>query len=463
MSAPPTLKTNAAGQSILDHYQSRTEKSRALAEEAKTLFPSGVTHDSRYVKPYGIYVTHAAGALKWDVDGNEYVDFFGGHGALLLGHSHPEIVTALKEASASGTHFGANHKTEIEWGKLVCQLVPAAQRVRFTSSGTEATQMAIRLSRAATGRHKVLRFPGHFHGWGDEVTTGFKSHFDGTPPNGVLDGVANSAVLVEAGDLDAVQHELATNKDIAAVILEPLGSATGMVPVSTEFLVGLRELTTQYGVILIFDEVVTGFRVSRGGVQGAIGVTPDLTTLAKILAGGSPGGAVVGRADLLAPLDFEQSAEQGLEKIYHPGTYNANPVSAATGRAALSIIANTDACERASNQAAKLREKLTRVLLEAGVPWGVYGVASVVHLFMNPMGRDIDPSNFDPFECRPDELRQKPSPAAEQLRLAMLVNGVDCGGWPIGVMSIAHDDTIVDRTADAFSESLTMLKREGLI
>ena len=463
MSESPTLKSNSAGQSILEQYQSRTKKSRTLSEEAKTLFPSGVTHDSRYVKPYGIYVTHARGALKWDVDGNEYVDFFGGHGALLLGHSHPEIVSVLKETSALGTHFGANHEAEIEWGKLVCELVPAAQRVRFTSSGTEATQMAIRLSRASTGRHKVLRFLGHFHGWGDEVTTGYKSHFDGTAPNGVLDGVAGTAVLVEAGDLGAVEQALATDDDIAAVILEPLGAATGMVPVSTEFLKGLRELTEKFGVILIFDEVVTGFRVSRGGVQGATGVTPDLTTLAKILAGGSPGGAVVGRADLLAPLDFEQSAAQGVEKIYHPGTYNANPISAATGRAALSIIADTDACEQASNQATKLRERLTQVLLESDVPWGVYGVASVVHLFMNPKGREIDPSNFDPFTCEPDELRQKPSPAAEQLRLAMLVNGVDCGGWPIGVMSISHDDSIVDRAAEAFRESLTMLKREGSI
>ena len=463
MSTSSPLKSNTAGRSIVEHYQLRTEKSRRLSEEAKTLFPSGVTHDSRYLKPYGIYVTHAEGPLKWDVDGNEYIDFFGGHGALLLGHSHPEIVATLQKASANGTHFGANHETEIEWGKLVVQLVPSAERVRFTSSGTEATQMSFRLSRAATGRHKVMRFRGHFHGWGDDVTTGFSSHYDGTPPRGVLSGVADSAVLLEAGDLDSVERTLATDKDIAAVILEPLGAATGMVPVSTEFLRGLRELTIKHETILIFDEVVTGFRVSRGGVQGATGVTPDLTTLAKILAGGSPGGAVTGRADLLTPLDFEQSAEQGLEKINHPGTYNANPVSAATGRAALSIIADTDACERAAGQAAKLREQLTTVLVEAGVPWGVYGKASMVHLFMNPQNREIHPASFDPFECQPEELLTKPSPAAEQLRLAMLANGVDCGGWPIGVVSITHDDQIVARTANAFRESLLMLKREGLI
>ena len=463
MSTSSSPKSNTAEPSIVEQYRHRTPESDRLAEQARSVFPSGVTHDSRYVKPYGIYVSHARGALKWDVDGNEYVDFFGGHGALLLGHSHPDIVSTLQEASANGTHFGANHAIEVDWGRLVCQLVPCAERVRFTSSGTEATQMAIRLSRAVTGKHKIMRFPGHFHGWGDEVTTGFKSPYEGTPPTGVLSGVAESAVLVEAGDLDAVASALATDKNIAAVILEPLGAATGMVPVSTNFLKGLRELSTEHGVLLIFDEVVTGFRVSRGGVQGASGVTPDLSTLAKILAGGSPGGAVAGRADILEYLDFERAAEKGIEKIYHPGTYNANPISASTGRAALSIIANTDACERAANQAGKLREQLTAVLLEAGVPWGVYGVASIVHLFINPEGRDIDPASFDPFQCQPEELRAKPSRVAEQLRLAMLTNGVDCGGWPIGVLSIAHDDKIVERTVAAFGRSLLMLKREGVI
>ena len=463
MSTSPPLKSNTAEQSIVQRYEARTPGSRRLAEEAGNLFPSGVTHDSRYLKPYGIYVTHAEGALKWDVDGNEYVDYFGGHGALLLGHSHPDIVSTIQEACAKGTHLGANHEIEIEWAKLVCQLVPSAERVRFTSSGTEATQMVIRISRAATGRHKIMRFPGHFHGWGDEVTTGFKSPYEGTPPTGVLTGVADTAVLVEAGDLEGVERALASDKDIAAVILEPLGGSTGMVPVRTEFLEGLRELTTKHGALLIFDEVVTGFRVSPGGVQGATGVTPDLTTLAKILAGGSPGGAVVGRADLLGYLDFERSAAKGIEKIYHPGTYNANPVSAATGRAALSIIASTDACARAAEQGRKLRERLTNELVEAEVPWGVYGVASIVHLFLNPRGRDIDPASFDPFECDPDELRASPAPLLDQLRLAMLSNGVDCGGRPIGVLSITHDDDIVERTARALRESLLMLKREGLI
>ena len=172
---------------------------------------------------------------------------------------------------------------------------------------------------------------------------------------------------------------------------------------------------------------------------------------------------MVGRADLLEVLDFERSAAKGIEKIYHPGTYNANPVSAATGRAALSIIASTDACARASEQAGKLRERLTTELVEAGVPWGVYGVASIVHLFLNPEGHALDPASFDPFQYSADELRATPVPLLDQLRLAMLSNGVDCGGRPIGVLSIAHDDDIIERTALALRESLLMLKREGLI
>ena len=185
--------------SIVDQYVAATPGSVELTQTANSIFPSGVTHDSRFLEPHGIYVTHAEGALKWDVDGNEYVDYFGGHGALLLGHNHPVVSAAVRDAYTKGTHFGAGHENEIAWGNLVKELIPCAERVRFTSSGTEATQMAIRLCRASTGRQKVLRFKGHFHGWTDEVTTGFQSHYDGSSPVGITKGVSANAALAEAG------------------------------------------------------------------------------------------------------------------------------------------------------------------------------------------------------------------------------------------------------------------------
>ena len=265
------------------------------------------------------------------------------------------------------------------------------------------------------------------------------------------------------GDTEAVEKILSEDKDIAAAILEPLGAATGQIPVRTEFLERLRTLTREHGVILIFDEVVTGFRVSPGGLQAHTGVTPDMTTLAKILAGGLPGGAVVGREDLLEHLDFRTTAEKGSEKIYHPGTFNANPVSAAAGRAALEIIATTDACDFAADQAAKLREMLTDILDELAVPWAIYGERSAFHIFTNPAGDDISPRSFDAFAYTRDGLRDTSKEVMNRLRLAMLINGVDLSPFPGGLLSTAHTDEVLDRTATAFRKSLQALRAEGLV
>jgi glutamate-1-semialdehyde 2,1-aminomutase len=454
---------NSSLSSITERYCELTPGSADLARSARELFPSGVTHDSRYQEPYGIYVERAEGALKWDVDGNQYIDYFGGHGALLLGHAHPVVTQAVKSAADNSTHFAANHPVEVRWAQLVKQLVPSAERVRFTSSGTEANSMAIRLARAHTGRHKILRFRGHFHGWFDEFTSGFQNHFDGSAPVGVSPSVAANVVLCDAGSLDQVVQAFAANPDIAAVMLEPLGAATGMVPVSTKFLEGLRELTAANGALLIFDEVVTGFRITRGGVQAASGVTPDLTTLAKILAGGLPGGAVTGRAELLEWLDFESSTSKDREKIYHPGTYNANPLSASAGAAALNVIATTDVNERTARLGQQLREALTEVLDQLQVPWGVYGEHSVVLLFLNPKRRPLRPSDFDASKIDAAELKSKPPVLMEKLKLAMLINGVDLAGAPGALVSGAHDESHISRTADALRESLLMLRHDGLL
>ena len=463
MATSITHNSSGPDSSIAARYVSLTPSSAELAQTAANLFPSGVTHDSRYLQPYGIYVDKAEGPYKWDVDGNRYVDFFGGHGALLLGHSHPQVLAETSDALSLGTHFGANHRIEIDWANCVKRLVPCAERVRFTSSGTEATQMAIRLARAATGKQRVMRFQGHFHGWHDEVTTGYQSHFDGSPPSGVLPAVAGSALVLPPGDIDAVRSAMQNHADIAAVILEPLGSATGMLPLPRDFVAGLRELTSQHGVLLIFDEVVTGFRISSGGVQAHYGVTPDIAALAKILAGGMPGGAVVAREDLLGHLDFESARQRNIEKIYHPGTFNANPVSAAAGRAALRIIESTDACGTAAAAAKRLREGIREILVQTDTPWGVYGEWSVVHLFTNPQGLPLNPANFDPLTWPLHALKEKSATLMNRLRLAMLVNGVDTGGWPIGVVSSAHDETAIAHTLDAFRESLSMLRVEALL
>ena len=432
-------------------YRARTPRSAELAHQAQAVLPSGITHDSRHLPPYGPYVERAEGARKHDVDGNSYIDYFGGHGALLLGHNHPAVLKATQAALARGTHFAANHANEIAWARQVIDMVPSAQKVRFVASGTEATSMCLRLARAVTGRRKVLRFRGHYHGWQDDMTTGYASHFDASAARGVPEGVAANTVLVEGGDIPGLRAAIAANPDIAAAILEPLGAATGMLPVAAEFLEVLRTATASAGIVLIFDEVITGFRVAPGGVQEASGVTPDLTSLAKIVAGGLPGGAVAGRTDILEQLDFDATRRAGTEKIYHPGTFNANPLSAAAGIATLKIIAGSDACARAEATAAALRAGMNAGLAAAGVPWAVYGRGSALHVHMSPERPALDPERFDPALVPAAQLKAKPPETVRLLRLAMLVNGVDLSGWPGGLVSAAHGTREVSETQDAWA------------
>jgi len=411
--------------------------------------------------PYGLYVDRAERSRKWDVDNNEYIDYFGGHGALLLGHNHPDVVAAVHDALTKGTHFGSSHAGEVRWGNVVKRLVPSAERIRFTSSGTEATHLALRLARAHTGRTKVIRFLGHFHGWHDHMAHGYSNHFDGSPTPGVLESVAQSVLLLPPGDLDSVRETLGSRDDVAAIILEPTGSAFGQVPLDGAFLLGLREITAAHGVVLIFDEVVTGFRVSPGGAQAHYDVTPDLTSLAKILAGGLPGGAVVGSEQILDGLDYEAAAREEREKIQHQGTYNANPVSAAAGTAALELVETTQACQVANDYGENLRGRLNSLFASTGTPWAAYGTFSAFHIFTNPKGRKVDPNAFDAATLPWDELKANPPGLIDKLRLAMMINGVDITGWPGGTISSVHDQKDMDHTVDAFAASIDMLRAEG--
>ncbi|MBV8663929.1 MAG: aminotransferase class III-fold pyridoxal phosphate-dependent enzyme, partial [Hyphomicrobiales bacterium] len=305
------------------------------------------------------------------------------------------------------------------------------------------------------------RFMTHFHGWHDHMTAGYSSHFDGTPTTGVLSEIASNAILLPPGDIAAMQAAIAGDDDIAAAILEPTGAAFGTAPLSREFVAALREATAKRGIILIFDEVVTGFRCARGGAQQAFGVTPDLCALAKILAGGLPGGAVAGRKDLLDELDFDVTAAKGREKIYHPGTYNANPLSAAAGAAALEIVANTDACDRAIQTAGELRARLNEVFAEERLPWAVHGTFSGFHVFLNPKKRDISPGSFDPFKIDFRELGQGAAGLVSKFRLALLVNGVDVNGRLGGFLSATHGKEEVDATVAGFRGALRLLRAEG--
>ena len=446
---------------IVESYRQRTPRSAARYAEAVKLLPSGIVHDSRRTWPYGIYVDRALGSRKWDIDGNEYIDYYGGHGSLLLGHQHPQVVAAAQAQLQKGMHFAAAHELELEWARLICEMVPSAERVRFTSSGTEATHLAIRLARAASGKEKIIRFQGNFHGWHDHVAFGNKDHLDGAPTPGVLREVAAGVVLVRINDMAEVERLLSTRNDIGAVLIEPLGTSSGCVPTPPAALRELREITRRHGAYLIFDEVVSGFRASPGGLQAALDVIPDLTTLAKVLAGGMPGGAVAGKKEILGWLDFEMSAAANHERISHQGTHNGHAVCAAAGIATLKIIRDTDVCARATAMTDALKKGMNEVLEQEGVPWAMYGDYSFFHFFTNPGNHPIKPTAFDAHAVPVAWFQaDKRETMLKKLVLGLMINGVDPKSWRGGLVSAAHTGQDIQLTIDAWRNTLRALRDE---
>jgi glutamate-1-semialdehyde 2,1-aminomutase len=437
-------------------------RSARLHQEALRTFPSGVTHDIRHLVPFPLYVDHASGSRKWDVDGNEIVDYVMGHGALFLGHAYPEITRAVQEQAAKGTHYGASHELELRWGQLVKRLIPSAEVVRFTSSGTEATLMAIRLARAYTGRDKLIKFDYHFHGWHDSVVGARYGESDVPRSAGVPDATLGNTISLPQNEIAQVEARLAEG-DVAAVILEPTGASWGTLPLRDGFLADLREATARYNTVLIFDEVVTGFRVSPGGAQARYGVTPDLTTMAKILAGGLPGGAVAGKADIVSLIEFrDDPAWNSRQRVFHPGTFNANPLSAAAGATMLSLVESG----RFHAHADALTERLVRAMNEAiasrDLNGCVYGLSSYFHV---SLGADC-PRPQDGIEWPGVNGREPPRTApriALALKQAMLNHGVDLMGMTGGIVSGVHTDGDVEHTLGAFAAALDEMRAEGLL
>lgn len=420
---------------LTEEWRAAHPKAAALYERALEVFPSGITHDNRYMEPYPIYVTHAQGSRKWDVDGHEYVDYFMGHGALLLGHNYPTVVAAVAEQLQKGTHYGACHELEIRWGELIQNIVPSAEKLHFFSSGTEATFMAMRLARAHTGLDKIAKIRGHFHGWHDYATVAMLPPYDEPIAAGVPKATAGTIVGVPPLDVGALRDAFDRNPDIAGVILIPGGCGH-------DYLQAVNDLAHDRGALVIYDEVVTGFRYAPGGCQEYYGVTPDLTTLAKILAGGLPGGAVVGRADVLARLEFRDDPDWlRFDRIPHPGTFNANPLSAAAGIACLEVVRTGEPQRRATAQADRLRAGFAAALQRQGIEGEAGGDVSQIGIrFAAPK---LDPRKL-----------------LYRFRMAMQLGGVDTSGLSL-LTSAVHSDEDVEQTVSAFDQALVRLKADG--
>ena len=441
---------------ILEQYISQHPGSAQRYDEAVQTFPSGVTHDNRYAQPFPLCMTHGAGPRKWDVDGNEYIDYVCGHGALLLGHSHPDIADAVAQQIYRGTHLGASTDEELRWARAIKALVPSIDKIRFHSSGTEATLMAMRLARAYTGKNKFIKLQDHFHGWHDYAMAGSDRPAPGVPPESWA-----SMVVVPSGDLSAVEVALNRDKDISGLILEPTGAHYGQLPFDTpSYLQGLRQLTSQHGVVLIFDEVVTGFRASPGGVQTRYGVTPDLTTLAKIVAGALPGGAVGGKGDIIDMISHRGDPEwDNQHRVYHPGTFNANPLSAVAGATCLEIIASQPINQQADAMARRLKRGLNDLLGKMEVAGHAHGIASMIHLVL----ADCDCDREICTMSHADIKQAVAAPAVTALKRGMQNLGVDIMGRDAFLVSATHTEKEIDDTLSAFERTLGDLREEGLL
>jgi glutamate-1-semialdehyde 2,1-aminomutase len=359
----------------------KMEKSIRLFAEAQQYIPGGVNSPVRAFKSVGgnpVYIAKGEGARVVDVDGNTYIDYIGSWGPLILGHAHPKVLAAIQEAAALGTSFGAPTERETDMAKLVCEIVPSVEVVRMVNSGTEATMSALRLARGYTKRNKIMKFEGCYHGHADSllIKAGSGVATLGLPDSpGVPEATAIHTITVPYNDLESVKMAFeAYGEDLAAVIVEPVAGNMGVVPPQPGFLEGLREITQRYGTLLIFDEVMTGFRVARGGAQELYGITPDLTTMGKVIGGGLPVGAYGGRRDIM-----QHVAPAG--PIYQAGTLSGNPLAMAAGLTTLQILGEDGVYERLDALSSRLAEGLADNARKLGIPHTVNRVGSMVCLF----------------------------------------------------------------------------------
>lgn len=435
---------------IEQRFIARNPTSHTLATRARAVCPGGVSQISRDVRPFMPYFARAAGTRKWTVDDQEMVDFCMGHGTLLFGHNHPAIVDAIEKQLARGTHFVGPSEPEITLAELVCELLPSAERVRFCGTGSEACDLALRVARAATGREVYVKFEGHYHGWHDGELCALRPPYDAPATSGVPRVAASTRVVLPPGDLGALERTLAGG-DIAAVMLEPGGGTHGTVPTTHDWISGVRELTRRYNAVLIFDEMVTGFRLAPGGYQAASGISADLTTLGKTLFGGMPGAALAGRADLM---DLMKAGASPF--VAHFGTWNAWPVACAAGVAALQMVRDGRVHEHINNYGARLRAAFNDVIARAGVGARVYGAGSHLHFCLKPWPFDSDAVPIG----RHAELAQEPE-RMRLLRLALFNEGFDFDF--ANNISAIHGDDEFARAVDGFSRALTSLVEDRLL
>jgi glutamate-1-semialdehyde 2,1-aminomutase len=372
---------------LSERYEARTPGSRRLFERAKSVFAGGVNHNARFYEPYPIFVKKAKGQHIWDEDGNRYVDYWMGHMALILGHSPKVVVDALRAQIGGGTHYGMGSGLSVELGEEIQKDVPCAEALRFCNTGAEATMYLVRLARAYTGKRTVIKMAGGWHGYNTELNIGVHKPFDRTESAGILEEEQVHVKNVRFNDLDAAEAELKQlHGDAAAVFLEPVLGAGGCIPAEKDYLKGLRELADKHGILLAFDEIITGFRLALGGAQEWYGVRPDLAAFGKIAGGGLPIGLVCGRSEILALADPSRKAEKFVS--IGGGTFSENPLTMVAGLATIRHLRKHAGTiyPRLGKIGEKLRSRVDRALTEQGVEAHTTGLGSLflTHFGANP-------------------------------------------------------------------------------
>jgi glutamate-1-semialdehyde 2,1-aminomutase len=419
-----------------------------LFDRACQTIPGGVNSPVRAFRSVGgapRFIKRAQGPYMWDADDTRYIDYVGSWGPAILGHAHPEVIRAVQEAAKDGLSFGAPTEAEIEIAEAIAARMPSIEKVRLVSSGTEATMTAIRLARGVTGRSKIIKFEGCYHGHADSllVKAGSGLLTFGNPTSaGVPPEFIQHTLVLDYNNLESVEAAFKQyGGEIACVIVEPIAGNMNLIKPTSGFLEGLRALCTQHGALLVFDEVMTGFRVGPQGVQGLTGVNPDLTTLAKVIGGGMPVGAFGGRADIM-----EHIAPLG--NVYQAGTLSGNPVAVAAGLATLKLLSEPGFYDRLAAQTRKLAEGLAQRAQAAGVPMCSDHVGGMFGIYF----RESVPTTFA-------QVSESDVERFKRFFHAMLIKGVYFApsAFEAGFVSAAHDDAVIQVTLDAAEEVFTKL------
>jgi len=439
---------------VMRYFEDRCQGSKRLAEKAKSVIPGGVQHNLAFNHPFALAVAQAEGAHLTDVDGNRYIDFLQAGGPTLLGSNHPAIRSKVNEVLDScGPVTGLLHEYEVKLAELVCESMPAVDMIRLLGSGTEAVMGAVRLARAYTKKKWIIKVGGAYHGWSDQLVYGMRLPNTGRMEAvGIPSGATGNTQECNPNDLDALRRKLRLNRlrgGTAAVLVEPLGPESGTRPVHPDYNRQVRALCDEYGALLIFDEVVTGFRIGMGGAQAYFGVRPDLTVLGKCLTGGYPmAGAIGGRRDVMMLL--VGGIGTSARRAFVGGTLSANPLSCVAGYYALLEAKRTDAAGVAGRAGDRLRKGLEEIIRRRGLPYVTYNMGSIVHLQTSGVLL-LDTSNLWKLLRAKDEAKRRKH-MMEEMGAAYTAHGLITLAGSRIYTSLADTDEVIDDALNRFDD-----------